>query len=62
MTKRYTLTFFVPKLGNGKEALFYSTVEAEDTDDIQGIKEDRAMDFERRLETPVQCIAVKEVE
>lgn len=62
MTKRYTLIFFVPKLGNGKEALLYSTVEAEDTDDIQGIKEDRAMDFERRLETPVQCIAVKEVE
>lgn len=62
MTKRYTLIFFVPKLGNGKEALFYSTVEAEDTDDMQGIKEDRAMDFERRLGTPVQCIAVKEVE
>lgn len=62
MTKRYKLTLWVPELGNDTESLFYRTVEAEDTDDIQGIKEELAMEFERRLNTPVQCIAVKEIE
>ena len=62
MTKRYKLTFCVPKWGNGKETLFHSTVEAEDTDDIQGIKEDRAMDFERRLKTPVVCVEIEKIE
>ena len=60
--KRYTLTFWVPILGKGRKGQFYITVELEETIDIQGFKEGLAMEYEKYFQTPVQCIAVNEIE
>ena len=36
-------------------------VRANNSDDIQGIKEERAMYFEKLFDTPVKCVKAEEV-
>lgn len=55
--KTYKLKF---KLTNHRDARPFETiVKAKDTDDIQGIKEERAMYFERLYGTSVKCTEVE---
>lgn len=57
--KTYRLKF---KLTNHRDARPFETiVKAKDDADIQGIKEERAMYFEKRFGTPVKCTKVEEV-
>lgn len=57
--KTYRLKF---KLTKHKDAHQFETiVKANDNDDIQGIKEERAMYFEERFGTPVKCVKVEVV-
>lgn len=57
--KTYRLTF---KLTKHKQARpFTAIVNARDTDDIQGIKEERGMYFEKQWGTPVKCVKVEEI-
>lgn len=57
--KTYRLKF---KLTKHKDARPFETiVKANDNDDIQGIKEERAMYFEERFGTPVKCVKVEVV-
>lgn len=57
--KTYKLKF---KLTNHRDARPFETiVKAKDTDDIQGIKEERAMYFEKMYGTAVKCTKVEEV-
>ncbi len=57
--KKYRLKF---KLTKHKDAQsFCAEVTARDNDDIQGIKEDRAMYFEKLWGTPVKCVKVEEI-
>ena len=57
--KTYKLKF---KLTKHKEARQFETVvKAPDDEDIQGIKEERAMYFEALWGTPVKCVGVKVV-
>ena len=58
--KTYRLKF---RLTNRRDARPFETiVRANNSDDIQGIKEERAMYFEKLYGTPVKCIKVEEVE
>lgn len=57
--KSYRLYF---RLTKHKEARpFCTVVAARDTDDIQGIKEERSMYFEKLWKTPVKCFKVVEI-
>lgn len=57
--KTYKLKF---KLTNHRDARPFETiVRAKDFDDIQGIKEERAMYFEKMYGTPVKCVKAEEV-
>ena len=57
--KIYRLKF---RLTNHRDARPFETiVRANNSDDIQGIKEERAMYFEKLYGTPVKCIKVEEV-
>lgn len=61
--KKYRLKF---KLTKHKDARpFYSEIVAGDNDDIQGIKEERAMYYEKHFEkmynTPVRCVEITEI-
>lgn len=57
--KTYKLKF---KLTNHRDARpFETVVRAKDTDDIQGIKEERAMYFEKLYGTSVKCTKAEEV-
>lgn len=57
--KMYRLHF---KLTKHKEAKgFACVVPAKDGDDVQGIKEERAMYFEELWGTPVKCVKVEEI-
>ena len=57
--KTYRLKF---RLTNHRDARPFETiVRAKDSDDIQGIKEERAMYFEKLFDTPVKCVRVEEV-
>lgn len=57
--KTYRLKF---RLTNHRDARPFETiVRAKDTDDIQGIKEERAMYFEKMYGTPVKCMKVEEM-
>ena len=40
---------------------FACVVTAKDGDDLQGIKEERAMYFEEKYGTPVKCVKVEEI-
>lgn len=54
--KTYRLTF---KLTKHKDAKGFQTeVTAPDNADVQGIKEERAMYFEKMYGTPVKCVKV----
>ena len=56
--KTYLLSF---KLTKHKTARgFTCTVTANDGDDLQAIKEERAMYFEKLWGTPVKCVKVEE--
>jgi hypothetical protein len=58
-SKQYRLHF---KLTKHKDAhSFNSVVVAKDGDDIQGIKEERAMYFEKLYGTPVKCTKIEEI-
>lgn len=61
--RKYRLKF---KLTKHKDArLFYSEIVAGDNDDIQGIKEERAMYYEKHFEktygTSVRCVEIEEI-
>lgn len=57
--KIYRLKF---RLTNHRDARPFETiVRANNSDDIQGIKEERAMYFERLFDTPVKCVKAEEV-
>lgn len=56
--KTYCLHF---KLTKHKEAQgFVCKITANEGDDLQGIKEERAMYFEEKYGTPVKCVKVTE--
>lgn len=57
--KTYILTFKLTKHRDARR--FMTRVVANDSDDIQGIKEERAMHFEKLYRTPVKCVKVEEV-
>lgn len=57
--KKYKLLF---KLTKHKDAQSFSTVvTVRDTDDIQSVKEERGMHFEKLWGTPVKCYKVEEI-
>ena len=57
--KTYRLKF---RLTNHRDARPFETiVRANNSDDIQGIKEERAMYFEKLYGTPVKCTKVEEM-
>ena len=57
--KTYRLKF---RLTNHRDARPFETiVMANNSDDIQGIKEERAMYFEKLFDTPVKCVRVEEI-
>lgn len=57
--KTYLLYFKLTK--HKTEVGFVCTVTAKPGDDLQGIKEERAMYFENLYGTPVKCVKVEEV-
>ena len=58
--KTYRLFF---KLTKHKDARgFESVVNVPDNADVQGIKEERAMYFEKVYHTPVKCVKIVEIE
>lgn len=57
--KKYRLTFKLTKHKDARK--FISDVTAKDTEDVQAIKEERAMYFEKLWNTPVKCVKVEEV-
>lgn len=58
--KTYRLSFKLIKHKAAKG--FTCTVTAKDSDDLQGIKEERAMYFEDKYGTPVKCVKVEEID
>lgn len=57
--KKYRLKFKLTKHRDARP--FFTEVSARDTDDIQGIKEERGMYFEKLYGTPVKCTEIKEI-
>ena len=57
--KTYRLKFRLTKHKDARP--FETVITAKDSEDIQGIKEEQAMYFEKLYGTPVKCVKVEEV-